>query len=242
MVRASSKIHRTRAGKFKASAPSPSGASRVEGRVESDGVGAVQTDKTGRRPSGDASASDTGEREKQERGEAVPPPPQVIGRQQQLGGRRAPSITQGVTTRGMAGRKEKEKEREQTGIALQNNATMFKSGMSLRPATRGEIESGRFEKSRLDEFCGLLENGVFGERVMRQEVVAVTNMGEYAGVKKKPGGEEKEKDRMVIKGGADLWVYNTYVEVLAQQSLLTCLPYMITIGKVIYSIDVVKAF
>uniref|UniRef100_A0A0G4HVX6 Reverse transcriptase Ty1/copia-type domain-containing protein n=1 Tax=Chromera velia CCMP2878 TaxID=1169474 RepID=A0A0G4HVX6_9ALVE len=113
-----------------------------------------------------------------------------------------------------------------------------------RPATRGEIESGRFEKSRLDdsEFCGLLDNGVFGERVMRQEVVAVTNMGEYAGVKKKPGGEEKEKDRIVIKGGADPWVYDTYAGVLAQQSLLTCLSYIITIGKVIYSVDVVKAF
>eukprot|EP00820_Chromera_velia_P016748 Cvel_26221.t1-p1 / transcript=Cvel_26221.t1 / gene=Cvel_26221 / organism=Chromera_velia_CCMP2878 / gene_product=hypothetical protein / transcript_product=hypothetical protein / location=Cvel_scaffold3090:19334-20110(+) / protein_length=259 / sequence_SO=supercontig / SO=protein_coding / is_pseudo=false len=165
-----------------------------------------------------------------------------MGRQQQLGGRRAPSIAQGVTTRGIAGRKEKEKEREQTGRAPQNNATMFRSGVSLRPATRGEIESGRFEKSRLDEFCGLLENGVFGERVTRQEVVAVTNMGEYAGVKKKQGGEEKEKDRMVIKGGADPRVYDTYAGVLAQQSLLTCLPYMIIIGKVIYCVDVVKAF
>uniref|UniRef100_A0A0G4GPW1 Reverse transcriptase Ty1/copia-type domain-containing protein n=1 Tax=Chromera velia CCMP2878 TaxID=1169474 RepID=A0A0G4GPW1_9ALVE len=119
---------------------------------------------------------------------------------------------------------------------------MFRSGVSLRPATRGEIESGRFEKSRLDKFCGLLENGVFGERVTRQKVVAVTNMGEYTGVKKKPGGEEKEKDRMVIKGGADPWVYDTYAGVLAQQSLLTCLPYMIIRGKVIYSVDVVKAF
>uniref|UniRef100_A0A0G4GPX0 Uncharacterized protein n=1 Tax=Chromera velia CCMP2878 TaxID=1169474 RepID=A0A0G4GPX0_9ALVE len=72
----------------KASAPSPSGVSRVEGRVESDGAGALQTDKTGRRPSGGASASDTGEREKRERGET----PQVMGRQQQLGGKRAPSI------------------------------------------------------------------------------------------------------------------------------------------------------
>uniref|UniRef100_A0A0G4HK80 Uncharacterized protein n=1 Tax=Chromera velia CCMP2878 TaxID=1169474 RepID=A0A0G4HK80_9ALVE len=147
-----------------------------------------------------------------------------------------------MTIRGMAGRKEKEKEREQTGRAPQNNARMFRSGVSLRPAIRGEIESGRFEKSRLDEFCGLLENGVFGERVTRQEVVAVTNMGEYAGVKKKPGGEEKEKDRMVIKGGADPRVYDTYAGVLAQQSLLTCLPYMIIIGKVIYSVNVVKAF
>uniref|UniRef100_A0A0G4I277 Reverse transcriptase Ty1/copia-type domain-containing protein n=1 Tax=Chromera velia CCMP2878 TaxID=1169474 RepID=A0A0G4I277_9ALVE len=47
---------------------------------------------------------------------------------------------------------------------------------------------------------------------------------------------------MVIKGGADPRVYDTYAGVLAQQSLLTCLPYMITIGKVIYSVDVVKAF
>uniref|UniRef100_A0A0G4IA55 Integrase catalytic domain-containing protein n=1 Tax=Chromera velia CCMP2878 TaxID=1169474 RepID=A0A0G4IA55_9ALVE len=222
----------------KASAPSPSGASGVEGRVESDGAGALQTDETGRRPSGGTSASDTGEREKRERGKA----PQVMGRQQQLGGRRTPSIAQGVTIKGMAGRKEKEKEREQTGRAPQNNATMFRSGVSLRPATRGEIESGRFKKSRLNKFCELLENGVFSERVTRQEVVAVTNMGEYAGVKKKPGGEEKEKDRMVIKGGADPRVYNIYAGVLAQQSLLTCFPYMITIRKVIYSVDVVKAF
>uniref|UniRef100_A0A0G4GZ26 Uncharacterized protein n=1 Tax=Chromera velia CCMP2878 TaxID=1169474 RepID=A0A0G4GZ26_9ALVE len=92
----------------KASAPSPPGASRVEGRVKSDGPRALQTDETGRCPSGGASASDTGEREKWERGEA----PQVMGRQQQLEGKRAPSIVQGVTIRGIAGRKEKEKERE----------------------------------------------------------------------------------------------------------------------------------
>uniref|UniRef100_A0A0G4HWJ6 Reverse transcriptase Ty1/copia-type domain-containing protein n=1 Tax=Chromera velia CCMP2878 TaxID=1169474 RepID=A0A0G4HWJ6_9ALVE len=101
----------------------------------------------------------------------------------------------GEEEEGARGGRRVRKGSEDEGIPPAAMATSFRGGVSLRPATVEEVRAGKLEAARLDEFVGILDNGVIGGEVSRSQVVYVVNMGENLGIKKK-GKQEKAKARI----------------------------------------------
>uniref|UniRef100_A0A0G4FBS6 Uncharacterized protein n=1 Tax=Chromera velia CCMP2878 TaxID=1169474 RepID=A0A0G4FBS6_9ALVE len=149
----------------------------------------------------------------------------------------------GEEEEGARGGRRERKGSEDEGIPPAAMATSFRGGVSLRPATVEEVRAEKLEAAQLDEFVGILDNGIIGGKVSRSQVVYIVNMGENLGIKKK-GEQEKEKVRIFVKGGRDMRPIDTYVGVPSLVGLNISFVYMLGLDPPmqIHGVDVEKAF
>eukprot|EP00918_Siedleckia_nematoides_P095838 GHVU01210331.1.p1 GENE.GHVU01210331.1~~GHVU01210331.1.p1 ORF type:complete len:861 (-),score=95.79 GHVU01210331.1:387-2969(-) len=120
-------------------------------------------------------------------------------------------------------------------------APQFKGGASQQPATKEDIEAGKYETAKLREFATVIKNGVFGPEVTNAQ--HVMNMGWRLTEKENNvTGERTQKARWFCKGFMDKTRAETFAGTPELSSVLLVLLFAITRNLTIAISDVKAAF